>query len=111
MLLFLIGSNLRFAARLRRSRRPLDIPECPLPVYMIEDLSSPCLFGLFRPVVYLTPQAAADSAAREHVLAHELTHYAHRDPVSYTHLFPAADFLPFHSRPNQKGGHLCPHSP
>ena len=79
MLLFLIGSNLRFAARLRRSRRPLDIPECPLPVYVIEDLSSPCLFGLFRPVVYLTPQAAADSAAREHVLAHELTHYAHRD--------------------------------
>lgn len=49
MLLFLIGSNLRFAARLRRSRRPLDIPECPLPVYVIEDLSSPCLFGLFRP--------------------------------------------------------------
>ncbi|MFR6185563.1 MAG: hypothetical protein ACLUJG_08445 [Lawsonibacter sp.] len=42
MLLFLIGSNLRFAARLRRSRRPLDIPgvsssrlrdkrTCPLP--------------------------------------------------------------------------------
>lgn len=81
MLLFLIGSNLRFAARLRRSRRPLDIPECPLPVYLMEGLSSPCLSGLFHPAIYLTPEVAENETALRHVLAHEATHYAHKDHI------------------------------
>ena len=63
MLLFLIGSNLRFAARLRRSRRPLDIPQCPLPVYRMEGLSSPCLSGLFHPAIYLTPTRNSQSSS------------------------------------------------
>ena len=81
MLLCLIGSNLRFAARLRRSRRPLNIPQCPLPVYRMEGLSSPCLFGLFHPAIYLTPEAAENETALRHVLAHEGTHYAHKDHI------------------------------
>lgn len=81
MLLCLAGNNLRFAARLRRSRRPLDIPECPLPVYRMEGLSSPCLSGLFHPAIYLTPEVAANETALRHVLAHEATHYAHRDHI------------------------------
>lgn len=81
MLLFLVGNNLRFAARLRRSRRPLDIPECPLPVYLMEGLSSPCLFGLFHPAIYLTPEAVENETVLRHVLAHEGTHYAHRDHI------------------------------
>lgn len=81
MLLCLAGNNLRFAARLRRSRRPLDIPECPLPVYLVEGLSSPCLFGLFRPAIYLTPEAVENETVLRHVLAHEATHYAHKDHI------------------------------
>ena len=81
MLLCLAGNNLRFAARLRRSRRPLDIPECPLPVYLMEGLSSPCLSGLFHPAIYLTPEVAANETALRHVLAHEATHYAHKDHI------------------------------
>ena len=81
MLLFLVGNNLRFAARLRRSRRPLDIPECPLPVYLMEGLSSPCLIGLFHPAIYLTPEAVENETVLRHVLAHEGTHYAHRDHI------------------------------
>ena len=81
MLLCLAGNNLRFAARLRRSRRPLDIPECPLPVYLMEGLSSPCLFGLFHPAIYLTPEAVENETVLRHVLAHEGTHYAHRDHI------------------------------
>lgn len=77
-LLLVFVPNARFALRLKKAREPLEIPGCPLPVYLMEGLSSPCLFGLFRPAIYLTPRAA-DPAALEHVLAHELTHYAHRD--------------------------------
>lgn len=77
----LLGSNLRFYAKLRRRRAPLDLDDCPLPVYTVESLPSPCLFGLFRPCIYLTPQLTLDSPTRAHVLAHELTHYRQKDHI------------------------------
>ncbi len=78
----LLAFNLRFARDLRRRRRPEEAPDCPLKVYRAEGLTSPCLFGLFRPAIYLTPEAAAlGPREREHILAHELTHYAHGDHI------------------------------
>ena len=73
--------NLRFALRLRRSRRPYEgeLPfPCPLPVYVTSGLPSPCLFGLIRPAVYLN-DAAIGSGHLDHVLVHELTHRRHLD--------------------------------
>ena len=49
VLLAVLAANLRFAQKLRRSRRPLPTAGCPLPVY--------------------------------DVLAHELTHFRHRDHI------------------------------
>lgn len=77
--LVLLRSNLRFSRNLANRRHPLACSTCPLPVYTVEGLPSPCLFGLFRPGIYLTPDLAADSPARSHVLAHELTHYRQKD--------------------------------
>lgn len=74
-----ITSNAVFYARLRRTRRKYDTAGTKLPVYTAEGLPSPCLFGIFRPAIYLTEKAASDDIKRTHVLAHELTHYAHRD--------------------------------
>lgn len=79
--LVLLGSNLRFSAKLRRRRTSLDLDDCPLPVYTVESLPSPCMFGLFRPCIYLTPQLTLDSPTRAHVLAHELTHYRQKDHI------------------------------
>ena len=62
-------------------RQPLVLPDCPLPVYEVEGLPSPCLAGLFRPAVYLTPAVAGDPRRERHVLAHELTHARHLDPL------------------------------
>ena len=45
----------------------------------VAGLPSPCLFGLFRPAVYVTEEVARDPAMLRHVLAHERTHYRHRD--------------------------------
>lgn len=80
--LWLAVSNLRFWAKLRRKRIPLELPECRYPVYLMEEgLVSPCLFGLFRPAVYLTPAAMESEEGLRHVLAHEQTHARHLDPL------------------------------
>lgn len=81
VLLAVLAANLRFAQKLRQSRRPLPTAGCPLPVYEAEELSSPCLCGVLRPAVYLTPEAAEDRTVRTHVLSHELTHFRHRDHI------------------------------
>ena len=72
-------SNLRFARRLRRRRVPVELEDVPLPVFAAEGLPSPCLFGLLRPGVYLSRPLPQDRAVLRHILAHELTHFAHRD--------------------------------
>ena len=81
MALWFLVANLRFARFLRRNRKPLVRPDCPLPVYEVEGIPSPCLAGLFRPAVYLTPAVAGDVRRERHVLAHELTHARHLDPL------------------------------
>lgn len=81
VLLAVLAANLRFAQKLRKSRRPLPLADCPLPVYEAYGLPSPCLCGVLRPAVYLTPEAAEDGRVRTHVLSHELTHFRHRDHI------------------------------
>lgn len=81
VLLAVLAANLRFAQKLRKSRRPLPLADCPLPVYEAYGLPSPCLCGVLHPAVYLTPEAAEDGTVRTHVLSHELTHFRHRDHI------------------------------
>ena len=52
-----------------------------LPVYLADGLPSPCLFGLFRPAIYLTEDAVRDEAVLRHVLVHEETHFRHGDHI------------------------------
>lgn len=81
VLLAVLAANLRFAQKLSQSRRSLPTAGCPLPVYEADGLPSPCLCGVLRPAVYLTPEAAEDGTVRTHVLSHELTHFRHRDHI------------------------------
>ena len=81
VLLAVLAANLWFAQKLRKSRRPLPLADCPLPVYEAYGLSSPCLCGVLHPAVYLTPEAAENGTVRTHVLSHELTHFRHRDHI------------------------------
>ena len=77
----IISCNAHLALQLKRRRWALDIPESLLPVYVTEAVPTPCVFGFFRPAVYLTPEAAKEPQVRRHVLEHELTHYRHFDHV------------------------------
>lgn len=82
MACWLVISNLRFWRRLRKGRTPYSVEHCKYPVYLVESgLPSPCLFGLFRPAIYLTPAAVASPESLRHVLAHETTHVRHLDPL------------------------------
>lgn len=79
---WLVLSNLRFWRKLRRARKPYAAGDSARRVYLVEEgLPSPCLFGLLRPAVYLTPAAVSSPESLRHVLAHEETHARHLDPV------------------------------
>ena len=87
LLLWLIGTNAVFYRRLRQTRRPYPVdsnrlanpPQ--LPVYVTDQIASPCLFGILRPAVYLTPKAVENEDKIRYALAHELCHYRHGDHI------------------------------
>ena len=82
MACWLVVSNLRFWHKLRKVRKPYSVENCKYRVYLVESgLPSPCLFGLFRPSIYLTPAAVSSPESLRHVLAHETTHARHLDPL------------------------------
>ena len=74
-------AGVRFAITARRRRTPLDAEGSPVPVYVSGDVDTPCLFGLFNPAIYVTPEAAADANLLRHALAHEISHYRQLDHV------------------------------
>lgn len=77
-MLFLAAVNGKFALGLRRGRRP-DGEYHGRPVFIMEGLPTPCLFGLFRPGIYLTPGLGEDE--KPHVLAHEYAHFRQGDHI------------------------------
>ena len=82
MACWLLLSNLLFWQKLRNARKPYPVENFSRRVYLVEEgLPSPCLFGLFRPAVYLTPAALQSPDSLRHVLAHEETHARHWDPL------------------------------
>ena len=82
MAVWFLVTNLRFWRKLRRTRTPYAVEGCAYPVYLVEEgLPSPCLFGLVRPAIYLTPAAVETPERLRHVLAHETAHAQHLDPL------------------------------
>ena len=73
-------TNLHFSRRAFQSSQPFHVEGCPLPVRICDRLHSPCLVGFLRPVIYLTPECTRSEQDLRNVLAHELTHWQHKDP-------------------------------
>lgn len=74
-------SNLRFGLGLRRSSRGIRGVRRGLPIRVSEAASSPCLFGLFRPTIYVTPAVAEEPTLLRHCVCHERCHYRHGDHI------------------------------
>ena len=77
----LIFSNMLFFRRIKDAAERIELPNCPLPVYKVKGLASPCLFGLFSPSIYLTPESFDNEERMTHILTHELTHKKHLDHI------------------------------
>lgn len=74
--------DLRCRLRLRTRSRQLRpaAKGCP-EIWLTGTAASPCLFGLFPPVIYVTPDCAQDPALLRHCTAHETAHYRHGDHI------------------------------
>ncbi len=59
----------------------VDAKDCPMYVYESNKLPSPCLFGIIRPAIYLTPESLSDGTRMRYILAHEQTHFRHGDQI------------------------------
>ena len=76
----LLLCNLKFHKQLTANRQFLGT-EGRLKVYQASGISSPCLWGIFRPAIYLTEQSLEPEERKNHILQHELTHYRHLDHI------------------------------
>lgn len=81
MAVWFVAVNLSFHRKLRASAKAFDLPESEVSVKVSSVLTSPCLFGLWRPTIYMTPGCVDNEQTRRHVLTHELTHMRHGDHI------------------------------
>ena len=69
--------NISLYTRLKKDRVKLETLHN-LPVYKTNVLTTPCLFGVVKPAIYLT-EAACDERHINNVITHEMCHYRHWD--------------------------------
>ena len=77
---WLLFVNLTFATMLRRNRHRIKVPGCKLPVYIVHNLQTSCLFIIgFRCGIYLSEDVYDNEIQQKYILAHEYSHYQHLD--------------------------------
>ena len=79
MALWFLIVNLRFHRKVKKNAHSIEVEGYPFPVFVNEELSSPCLVGLLRPRVYIPRET--DGRTLRHILIHEQTHHRHLDPL------------------------------
>lgn len=84
--LWLLWVNGSFRRRVQKNRLPLAVSGDGhrlkrIPVYVTDEISTPCMYGLLRPAIYITPRVMEDSQVLAMVLCHERMHYRHGDHI------------------------------
>lgn len=87
--LWFVYTNFRFRKKLSKGCKELQLDaeifvtgeETRLPIYLSEEVETPCLYGLFYPAIYVTYEVLQDEEILRHVIAHETTHYLHKDYI------------------------------
>ena len=74
-------SNMSLLRKMKKSRVLYGKREN-VPIYFVSGIQNPCLYGLFRPAVYL-PKALAEENKEElgQMITHEYVHYSHGDHI------------------------------
>ena len=78
---FFIISNLYYSNRLKKYSILDDTVQGPCKVYVCDKVESPCLAGVFNPVIYLTKECYETEEIKKYILAHEQEHYYHLDHI------------------------------
>ena len=78
--LWFIGINIRFYRMLMRNRKQVAGSKKP-PIYQVKGLSSPCLFGVIHPAIYLKEETSLQDEQLLMILQHERCHYQHKDHI------------------------------
>lgn len=84
---YVVAVNVQFRMRVRRSRRAVDLPWVlqqqvkRVPVYVSKAVASPCLVGLVRPYIVVTPGSMENTERLSHVLMHEMCHLRQGDAL------------------------------
>ena len=78
---FIALRNAAMYRALKRSRRRLELDFAAMPVYLADGLPTPCLAGVFRPEIYLTPAALETPERTRMAVLHEETHFRHGDHI------------------------------
>ena len=79
VLLYALWKNRAFRRRAMTGAVRVEVEACPLQVYLCENLSSPCLCGLLRPVILVNDGALENETYFALALRHELAHYCRKD--------------------------------
>lgn len=80
--LYFLMVKQKFDRKMRENRTEFGSPgQYPLPVFLVKGLSSPCLYGILKPAVYLTPETLEEEERTECVFAHEYAHYRQKDHI------------------------------
>lgn len=87
LLMWFIISNVSLMRTLKRNRI-LYAKRDKIEIYAVSCIKNPCLYGFFRPVIYLPKklvlgdeEARADSEEIEQMITHEYVHYRHADHI------------------------------
>ncbi len=87
LFLWLFVTNASLLLRLKRNRVLYGERES-LKIYMVSGIKNPCLYGFFRPSVYLPDflvmgeeSERAEEEELEQMITHELVHYRHGDHI------------------------------
>lgn len=74
-------TNIVFGIKNKKSRNQIYVNWCKIPVCVSEEVETPCLAGLFSPVIYITKEVAEHSTLLRHTVTHEMMHYKQGDSL------------------------------
>lgn len=73
-------TNLHFYLKIRKTRTCVGYYQG-LKIYQVDRKISPCLYGLLSLAIYVGKEIPLEEDKKQYIMAHEYTHYSHRDYI------------------------------
>lgn len=77
---FLVINSI-FQRKIKKSRKEIYVNWCKMPIYVSDEVETPCLVGLFSPKIYVTKEVAEHCTLLRHTVTHEMMHHKQGDSL------------------------------